>query len=160
MNSPFISILVNTILDIWTKPVLRLKIEDGKPSVELFPHTSPVVSIDERIQRIDAARQNLAEALDAMDELKIAAEQNKAELATAIERLDAARQERASAEKELQGVREIAQSDIEVFKKLAGVPSKLEIAKERLLGFLFGVLASVVASMIWWGLTKFLPYFN
>ncbi|MFS2037274.1 hypothetical protein [Agrobacterium tumefaciens] len=38
------------------------------------------VTVDQRIQKIDLARDNLAEALSAMDELKSSAEENRAEL--------------------------------------------------------------------------------
>lgn len=98
----------------------------------------------------EVARRNLAEALEAIDELKSAAEANQAELAIALERLRDAQDQRAAAEKEVKAVQSIAQADVEVFRKLAGVPSKMEIAKERLIGFILGVLASV----IWWALAK------
>lgn len=157
MDSSLIAVVIAKAFNLWTKPLLRLSIENGRPSVELFPGSDRKESIDERIQRIDTARNSLIDALGAMEELKQAAEQNKSELATAIERLNEAHYERASAEKELQAVRGIAQSDIEVFKKLAGVPSRLEIAKERFIGFVLGVTASVLASGVWWGLTKVWP---
>lgn len=136
-------------LDLWTKPVLRFGIEDGKPTVEFFPERTERVNVDQRIQKIDAARRNLCEALDAIDELKAAAEENKTELSIALELLNTVRTDQKSAERELTAVRDIAKSDIEVFQRLAGVPSQKQIAKERFVGFLLGVTASIVAAAIW-----------
>lgn len=144
-------------LDLWVTPVFRFGVRNGRPYVELFPKDSQHETIDARLAKIEVARRNLAEALEAIDELKSAAEANQAELVIALERLRDAQDQRASAEKEVQAVRSIAQTDVEVFRKLAGVPSKMEIAKERLIGFILGVLASVIASFIWWALTKYWP---
>ena len=144
-------------LDLWTTPVFRFGIRNGLPYAELLPKDSPHETIDARLAKIEFARRNLAEALGAIDELKSAAEANQAELAIALERLRDAQEQRASAEKEVQAVQSIAQADVEVFRKLAGVPSKMEIAKERLIGFILGVLASVIASAIWWALAKYWP---
>lgn len=155
--SPLIARVLVKALDLWTTPVFSFGVRNGKPFVEFLPTDSPRGSIDERIAKIDAARHNLAEALEAIDELKATAEINKAEVASALERLDEAQNQKAAAEKELQAVRAIAQTDVEVFKKLAGVPSKTDIAKERLVGFLIGVTASIFASIIWWGLTRYWP---
>jgi hypothetical protein len=156
-SASFLSAVLTKAFDLWTTPVIRLSINNGLPSIELLLEQAPRATIDQRIEKIDLARKNLSEALEAMEELKQAAEQNKAELATAIERLDIAHKERAAAERELEAVRGIAQSDIEVFQKLAGVPSKLEVAKERFVGFILGILASVLASVVWWLLTKAWP---
>lgn len=136
-------------LDLWTTPILRVGFQDGKPTVDYFPERTERASVDERILKIDAARKNLHDAIDAIDELKVAAEQNKAELASAIERLNDAKLQQDAAQRELEAVRDIAQSDIEVFKKLAGVPSQRQIAKERFIGFLIGIAASIAAAGLW-----------
>jgi hypothetical protein len=155
-----IATILTKALDLWTKPVLRFGIEDGRPTIEFNPVPIQRASVDERIAKIEVAKRNLTEALEAMEELQQAAEENKAELATAIERLGLAQKERSSAERELEAVRGIAQSDIEVFKKLAGVPSRMAIAKERFIGFLLGICASVIASGLWWGVMKLWPLFK
>lgn len=58
-------------------------------------------------------------------------------------------------------LRKLAEVDVEAFRKVAGVPTQLQMAKERFreraYGFLLGVLASVVASAIWWLLAKYVP---
>lgn len=156
--SPAISAALSKAFDLWTMPIIRLSIDgNGLPSIEILPKYAATDTIGQRIEKIDIARKNLVDALEAMEELKQAAEQNKTELAAAIERLNIAHKERVFAERELQAVRGIAQSDIEVFKKLAGVPSQLEVAKERFVGFVLGILASVLASGVWWGLSHVVP---
>jgi uncharacterized protein involved in exopolysaccharide biosynthesis len=150
------SILIKA-LDLWTTPVFRFGIRGGMPYAELLPKDSAHETIDARLAKIEVARRNLEEALGAIDELKSAAEANRAELAVALERLRDAHIQRATAEKEVQAVQSIAQADVEVFRKLAGVPSKSEIAKERLIGFILGVLASVIATAVWWALAKYWP---
>lgn len=149
IDTSLIATALSKALDLWTKPVLRFGIEDGKPTVELFPERTDRASVDERIQKIDAAKHNLSEALDTIHELKVAAEQNKAELSVALERLNDAKLQQMTAERELTAVRDIARSDIEVFQRLAGVPSRKQIAKERFIGFLLGITASIVAAGLW-----------
>lgn len=153
----FIANALVKALDIWTFPIFRFGIRNGRPYAELLLDDAPHEGIDARLEKIEVARKNLADALDAMDELRAAAESNKAELANALQRLSDAKEQRASAERELKEVQSIAQADVEVFRRLAGVPSKLEIAKERFIGFLIGLLASIVASGLWWVFAKLWP---
>lgn len=148
------------LLDVWTFPVLRFGIKGGLPYAELLPGETRAETVDERLAKIEVAKRNLEDALAAIEELRRTAEENKMELAAAIERLSEARTERLLAEKELQVVRSIAQNDVAVFQKLAGVPSKIDIAKERVVGFVLGVLASVAASGIWWLVTRIWPLFK
>ena len=76
--------------------------------MEFMPKGAPRQSIDERIEQIESARFSLVEALDAIDELKLAAERNKLELAATLQTLAVTQTQSASAEKELETVRELA----------------------------------------------------
>ena len=143
--------------DIWTMPALRFGFRNGHTYTELLPDRIPPEPIDRRIAMIDNARHNLLDALSAIDELKTSAELNKAELASALEHLGKAQLERASAEREVEAIRVVAQTDIVAFQKLANVPSRSQIARERLIGFGLGILASVVASGVWWLIARFWP---
>lgn len=154
---PFLAAVLYKFMTLWTKPVLQLRIRADRASVEFMPKVAPRQSIDERIEQIDSARLSLVGALTAIDELKFSAEKNKVELAATLKTLTAAQTQSASAEKELEAVREIAKSDISVFQKLAGIPSRSQIAKERFIGFLLGIAASVLASALWWALSKWWP---
>lgn len=154
------SLIANALVkavNLWTKPVFGFGIRDGRAYAELMPKVSLYETVDARLAKIELARKNLTDALEAIDELKSASEANQRELAIALERLHDAKEKKTSVEKELQAVQSIAQADIGVFRKLAGVPSKTEIAKERLVGFFLGVLASIVATVIWWSVIKHWP---
>ena len=145
------------LLRAWSTPLVRYGIRsDGKIHVQLLPALDDLrgesPGIDARLAQLDQARENLVTALQAVDELKLTAERNKQELHQALERIDQAQREKAAAEKELASVRKIAEADVEVFKRLAGVPSRSQIARERLVGFILGVLASVAATgLVWFG---------
>ena len=152
-----ISTLLYKFMRLWSTPLLQFHIREDSASVEFMPKEAPRQSIDERIEQIESARLNLIEALDAIDELKFAAEINKKELEATLRTLAATQTQNDSATKELETVREIAKADISVFQKLAGVQSPLQVAKERLIGFLLGIAASVLASAVWWALSKWWP---
>jgi hypothetical protein len=145
------------LLNAWSTPLLVLGASrDGRFRVEILPVLDELLGkspgIDARLAQLDHARDNLVTALQAVDELKATAEKNKRELNQALERIGQAQSEKDAAEKELESVRHIAEADVEVFKRLAGVPSRSQIARERFIGFILGVLASVVATgFVWFG---------
>lgn len=154
---PIIASVLYRFMELWTTPVLHFRVRPDRASVEFMPKRATHQGVDERIEKIESARVNLTEALSAIDELKLAAEQNKLELAEALQTLSATQAQSADAAKELEAVREIAKSDVGAFRKVAGVPSRREVAWERFIGFLFGVAASVLASGIWWMFGKWWP---
>ena len=141
---------------IWTTPIIRYGIRnDGRFHVELLPAINELVGkspgIDARLAGLDVARANLVIALHAVDELKVSAEQNKLELDQALERIVEAEGRKLAADKEAENVRKIADADVDVFKRLAGVPSRRQIGFERAIGFVLGVAASLAASYIYSG---------
>ncbi len=149
--------LLALLLKTWSAPILRFGIRrDGRFHVELLPALDELLrqspGIDARLAQLDSARDNLVIALQAVDELKATAETNKRELSQALERIEQTQSEKAAAKKELDNIRQIAEADVEVFKRLAGVPSRGQIARERFIGFVIGVLASVAATgFVWFG---------
>ena len=132
---------------------LRLKGDSSGISISIESPPSYKASLDERIARIDAARSNLLEGLQAIDELKLAAQENKKELEDALAKLRVLEKNKASAEEELGQIRRIASADIETFQKMAGVPSASKVKRERVVGFISGVLASIIASGIIFGVS-------
>jgi hypothetical protein len=109
----------------------------------------PTESIDARIKRLDEAKKNLIASLQAIDELERSAAQNKKEAEEALARLKQLHGEKSKVESELAEVRKIVSSDVSTFQRMAGVPGPAQIKRERLIGFGTGVLASVIASAIW-----------
>lgn len=85
-----VAAFLKTLSDILSSPVLRIGTKNGRPYADIVWEESPTQSIDQRIEKIDAARANLADALSAIDELKQAANSNKADLEEAISQLNQA----------------------------------------------------------------------
>jgi len=117
----FTRLLVALIIRILTAYFEGIERTFGVPGISdtlrrLFGEL-PEKNIDERIKKIDEARQNLVEGLRAIDELKAAAQENKEELEKALQTLSKVELEKAEAERELGQIRHIAESDVAVFKK-------------------------------------------
>ena len=114
-----------------TRPELRL---------ELRPEPR-----DDRIAKIDVARENLQDALSALGGLKTEAEQNKIALEEAIGRLNETKAGHAREAEQLKQIRAIAEADIATFRRMAGINP----ARERFVGFLGGLAASLIAAGLW-----------
>jgi hypothetical protein len=139
------------------RPALVIQASPNHASVSFYPKEIPVEGIDERIAKIQVAKELLVQAVATMDELRTTAETNKREVQATLAQLQEVGGEREAAKSELQQVRRLATADIEVFRKVAGIPSPAQIRRERLLGFVLGVLASVAATAIWWLASRYLP---
>jgi len=120
-------------------------------SIVIEPATK---SMDHRVARLDEARNALLEGLQAIDELREEADRNKQDLAKALTDLSNVQVNKATAERELHAVKEAVNVDIEVFRSIARIPDEAQIKRERLVGFVTGVLASIIASAIWWAGSK------
>jgi hypothetical protein len=96
----------------------------------------------------------LLEGLRAIEDLKQLAEANKKEAGDAIDQLDRLSRDKTHLEQELKAIRSVVNSDVTAFQRVAGVLGPAEIRRERLLGFVSGVIASITASgivglMVW-----------
>ena len=128
---------------------IRITYRNGGFQIELAEKKEEK-SIDERIGKIDEARSSLVEALDAIDELHSEAERNKVELKNALQNLAETERNKGKLENELENIRQVMQTDIATFRNIAGIPSQVQIKKERYIGFVTGVIASIVASALIW----------
>lgn len=106
-------------------------------------------TVDERLKKIDAARQNMREALEAIDELGIQADRNKAELSTLAAAIAAAKDQKSTLVTEAQALEALKAIETEAVRKALGVPTKAQRWAERGIAFLLGVLGSYVASVLW-----------
>jgi hypothetical protein len=104
--------------------------------------------MDERLARIEVARSSLADALSAIDDLKFEAEANREALETVNAKIADARDEHRFADKELRDVQALAAIDAQNVRKTLRMTSR-NIWADRLLSFLIGVAASVVATWVW-----------
>lgn len=106
-------------------------------------------NIDTRVAKIEAARSNLVEAIEAIDELRDKAEENKRDLAALTEKLSRTEAQKASVDMQLSTLRDLAALDTQSVRQSLGIPTRLQIWRERLIAFASGIVASVVASAIW-----------
>ena len=67
--------------------------------------------------------------------------------------------DKTSLETELNNIRLVISSDVSAFKKLAGVPTLKEKRRERIIGFISGIIASVVAAGIIWGIAEIIRHY-
>jgi hypothetical protein len=109
--------------------------------------SEPLKPVDQRLARLDDARTALAESLSALDELQFESERSKAEHARTQAALEKALSSRKDAEAQLAEVRSIMRGEVSAFQLVAGVP---DVRKERLIGFINGILSSAAFALILW----------
>lgn len=126
-------------------------------SIRVIGPGSAGLSIDERIAKLDAAREYFHEGIKAIDELRLSAEDNKKELEESLKKIKYLETQKVSAQEELAALKQIMSADVEAFRKLAGIASPAQIRRERFVGFIAGVFASLIASALWWGGGQILP---
>jgi chromosome segregation ATPase len=140
---------IESFIEFVRRILKRLKIGfDGRGIYVSLKEEETKGSIDERIAKIDLAKANLLEGLRAIDELKTSAETNKKEAENAIEQINRLSRDKTSLEQELEAIRTVVNSDVTAFQRVAGVLGPAEIRRERLLGFVSGIIASATASGI------------
>jgi hypothetical protein len=106
-------------------------------------------TIDDRLAKIESARESLVEALSAVDELKERAQENKRDLEFLTEQIQRAEIDKKSLSGELQTLKGIASLDSESVRKVLRLPTKVSIWTERVIAFGLGILASTIASLIY-----------
>lgn len=144
------SSLINGFIDLNVNVFQRIRLTKINVLGFEFILNQNTESVDERIRKIDAAKQNLLDGLTAIDELKNEAETNKKEVENALKRLAELQTNKADLQSEVQDLQKVITSDVSAFQKLANVPSSKQIKKERIIGFISGITASVIASGIVW----------
>lgn len=106
-------------------------------------------SVDERLAKIEAARSSLLDALTAVDELKNKAEENKADLEYLTKQIHAAEENKADLSEQLKTLKSISELDSEQVRTVLKLPTRLSIWTERVIAFLLGIAASILASIIY-----------
>lgn len=94
-------------------------------------------------------RAGLTDALSAMDELKEIAEGNRRDLVLLKHQIRAAEAQRQSVSGELDALKEIAALDSESVRKALRLPTRVSIWTERVIAFLLGIAASILASVLY-----------
>ncbi|TYR35245.1 hypothetical protein FY036_02935 [Mesorhizobium microcysteis] len=106
-------------------------------------------SLDDRILKIEAARANLSEALEAIDELKGEAQRNQAALAELRRTLVQREEEKGQLDAKLSELRALTEISASTVQDVFRVPTRASIWAERVIGFVIGVAASVAASFVY-----------
>ena len=131
--------------------ILRLIARERGVKVPLGLDRLITPSVDTRLAKLEDARRYLLESLEAVDELKRDAEQNKRDLESALAELQVTMADRDAAHEELRSIRTVMSADIAACRNLAGVPN---VMKERVIGCVAGIIASLVATIMWVGVTN------
>jgi len=115
--------LFGVYTDFIAAALKRIRVKVSAAGVEIGFDREEGLGIDERIRKIDKARENLVEGLAAIDELKQSAERSRTEARAALEQL-------AQLKLDKQSLEAIIATDVRVFREVAGIPS-LPRSKER-----------------------------
>jgi hypothetical protein len=149
-----LEVLYNSLIDVarqfygYKIPRLRVRPKTGGGIDLKFDEGTLTKTVDARIEKIDTARQNLAEAIDAIDELKSIAEENKRDLEFLTEQIQRAEENKLTVSEELQTLKGLAALDSRAVRK-ALMPTRVSIWTERVIAFGAGVVSSIVASYIY-----------
>lgn len=113
--------------------------------------TGPFVSqsIDERLQKIELARQSLSDALEAVESLRKSAEENKRDLSDITGAIEKAQLQKRGVSEELEALKGIAAMESVAVRKALKLPNAVDLWRERIIAFLFGIGASVLATVVW-----------
>ncbi len=106
-------------------------------------------SLSERVRKIDHARDSLLDAISAVDDLRRQADENQSALNFALAKLRAAENRKSALYSDINSLKTVASADVDSFRRIVGIPSRRAIWAERGMGFVIGVVASVVASYLY-----------
>lgn len=136
------------IIELVAKALRGLRITFDAANVSLHIDYARPQTIDERIAKIEQTKVMLQDALQAIEELRQTATINKRDAELAMRQLSQLEHNKKNLEQELENIHGLIEADVDTFRKVAGIPSPAQVRRERLLGFVSGVIASAVASGI------------
>ena len=90
--------------------------------------------------------------MNAIDDLKKEAEQNKVEFQQTIEELNKVKLNKTTLETEYNSLKQLSTKDLNTIKGIIGIPNK---NRERLIGFATGIITSLIASGIIYIIQRF-----
>src|ERR1035437_801511 len=143
-----LEIFVSNYIEFIAKSLSNILVKSNSKNPLLRFEEEKNSSIDARIKKIDLAKNNLLEGLTAINDLQLEASKNKKDVELAVKQLEELRNNKASLENEVESIKKIIDSDINSFKKIVGVPSSKDIRSERIIGFISGIAASIIASLL------------
>ncbi|MDF1740472.1 MAG: hypothetical protein P1U86_15030 [Verrucomicrobiales bacterium] len=145
MEISIVAKAIEMVVDEFGRLFRRSRIVIKAPFVEWEINTTSK-SIDKRIEKLDDAREALSQGLDAIDELRTDASRHKNEVKKALEELSDLSSETAELEAKKDSIAKVLDSEVSAFRDVAGIPSEVQRRRDKVLGFVSGVIASMVAS--------------
>lgn len=139
--SEFVQALVRALEKPFETSIYGVKIKIAGPLSE--------ETIDDRLAKLETARENLASAIEAVDELQARTRQNKRDLQELNDAIAQAETGKSAINQELETVKNLAALDVAAVRKVLKVPTSAEIWADRFIGFVFGVAASLAATFVW-----------
>lgn len=102
--------------------------------------------IDKRLNRLDEARTALSETLSAIEDLRDEIEKSKREHQGMLNELTNTLNSKKSAEAKLANLQDLLKADQDTLREIAAPRASI---RQHTIGFILGVLASLVAATIW-----------
>lgn len=105
--------------------------------------------VDARLVKLELAKQNMQEALEAIDGLQELATRNKTEIAQLNRMLQKAHLDKAAVSGEIETLKSLASLDSNAVKKALGLPSRMGVILGWLFSFVLGIATSFSASYLY-----------
>lgn len=132
----------------YAKPFFRLSarlVSVGEIQIGITATRPDDRPLDDRVAKLEVAREALVESLAAIDQMQTDARVAKDEYATNRRNLQAILESKQDAEAKLADIRAAMKQDVAAFQELAGVPN---LNRERWIAFFAGVLASTISAAL------------
>lgn len=144
-----VAVLAKFIVDVLRKSKASIQITStgGISASVKLPFSQK--NIEERLEKISQARENLADALQAIDELQEAAEDNRRDLENLNAAILQAESQKAGLDAKLSALKGLADLDSKAVREALRLPTEVDKWKERIWGFIFGILAAVIVTLGW-----------
>jgi len=141
---------VEAVVDLLNKILARHFKSIKIGSIEIQLRGDAAAAYEATFAKIEKAQANLAEAVDTLDVLKMEYTQESSRLAKLLEEVQRKRTEYRDATKELTFLQNLTEKERNQLKRSLGVDDR----KSKVIGFVSGVLASVIATALWVGVPK------
>ncbi len=107
-------------------------------------------SYETTFKKIEAAQRNLAEAVEALDSLKVEYLDENKRLGKLLDDVKKKREEYHDATRELDVIKNLTSEEREQLRRSLGFNDR----RSKIVGFIAGVLASLIATGLWVGIPK------
>jgi hypothetical protein len=106
-------------------------------------------SIDARIKKIDAARDNLFDALSAMDDLKRMATENQEELTSLQTAIKAASEEKEGLAKHNDNLKKLSEIEVGSIRTALGIPTRSQVRLGYFVSFIVGLVTTQLFTFVY-----------